>query len=106
MPIHFGPFHTNDFAYHVRYDPDASTRYGNTILVFGNLLAGGEFHDLEAGLGVVGAIGSYTPEAMGRLGVKYILREASDPLPENEYYETAGPDDIYTLYVLRQSVRP
>jgi hypothetical protein len=101
IPAHFGPFHMNEFAYHAHYDLAAPTRYGNTVLVPGSFLAREEFHDLEAGLGVVGSFASYTPEAMGQLGVKYILRDADDPLPENEYYEVASLDDAYILYVLR-----
>jgi hypothetical protein len=101
IPVHFGPFHTNEFAYHAHYDPAAPMRYGNTILLPFSLIGQGEFHDLEAGLGAVGVLSSYTPEAMGQLGIKYIVRDADDPLPENEYYEVAASDDVYVLYVLR-----
>jgi MFS family permease len=102
---HFGPFHTNQYAYHVHYDPDATTRYGNTILVPSSVYGGGRFHDIKAGLGAIGVISSYTPEAMGRLGIKYILRDAGDPLEENEYYEMIFSDDAYILYGLRPSVQ-
>jgi len=97
IETHFGEFYHNEFANYMHYDPNATTRYGNTIVT--NINA--DFYDIDAGLGVIGAFNTFTAPKMASLGVRYIVTDENTLFDNIDiFYHMVAQVDHYIVYQL------
>lgn len=93
----FGDNDHNGYISYIHYNPDAKTRFENTIIIKSFDIM---YHDIDPGLCIIGVIGEFMPEYAAELGVKYILVGKKSVFDENDYYRSIANGDNWILYIL------